>query len=419
MIPFTGDPDSPSDIAAIWNPEFFGNVMVANGVSWPYLNVEPERYRFRLLNGCNARVLNLNLVALDRKGKVIGEIPFYQIGSDQGLLPKVVRIVSGQAVLLPGDGTEPALPAAAPAAGTAPALLMGLAERADVIVDFSNLPAGTAKVRMLNSAPDTPFGGFPDIPAHERTTGQVMEFVLVADNPETVDNSTIPSNLVLASQPDPVTPAATRNLALMEMSSAYVCVQVNPAGKVRYVDLDGAMFDPTDLNNACVLAGGVPFAPESAMLGTVNVAGDVGVGTHQMWSDTIQQTPSLNTTETWEIWNFTMDAHPIHLHLVQFRVLGRELFTPDPAVMNQGTRSNVINPPEAWETGMKDTALMYPGQITHVQALFDTAGLYVWHCHILEHEDNEMMVPYCVDDPNADQTGDSVSSCGPQAPAGI
>jgi FtsP/CotA-like multicopper oxidase with cupredoxin domain len=179
------------------------------------------------------------------------------------------------------------------------------------------------------------------------------------------------------------------------------------------------MFDPMDPNNACALAGGVPFAPKEAMVGTVDLVGNEGTGMHQMWSDTIRTTPELNAGETWEIWNFTMDAHPIHLHLVHFRVLGREIFTPDPAVMNKGTRSNVINPPEPWETGFKDTALMYPGQITHVQAVFDTPGLYVWHCHIVEHEDNEMMVPYCVDDPAATQTGDAVNSCGPQAPAGI
>ncbi len=80
----------------------------------------------------------------------------------------------------------------------------------------------------------------------------------------------------------------------------------------------------------------------------------------------------------------------------------------------------MITPPEPWETGYKDTALMYPGQITHVQTLFDIAGLYVWHCHIVEHEDNEMMVPYCVNDPGVDQTVPGTAQyCGPQAPSGV
>lgn len=417
-IPFIGE---TSDISAIWNPEFFGNVMVVNGVSWPYLNVEPERYRFRLLNGCSSRVLNLSLVALDSKNKVLGEVPFYQIGSDQGLLPQVVRVTTGQAVPLPGDGTEPPLSLPTPGPGTSPALLMGLAERADVIVDFSKLPAGTAAVRMLNTAPDGPFGGFPDIPADSATTGQIMEFVLVADNEETEDNSTPPEQLALSPLPDTVVPDASRNLALIEAESNQVCVKTNSAGKVRYVDLGGVEFDPMDGDNACTAAGGVAFAPKEAMLGTVDVDGDVGTGMHQMWSDTIRTTPLLNSTETWQIWNFTMDAHPIHLHLVQFRVVGREAITPDPMAMNKGTRSNVVVEPEPWETGYKDTALMYPGQITHVQAVFDTAGLYVWHCHILEHEDNEMMVPFCVDDPDPAviQTGDTAATCGPQAPEDI
>lgn len=409
-IPFVGDPLG-SDIAAIWNPEFFGNVIVVNGVSWPYLNVEPDIYRFRLLNGCNSRFLNLSLVALDKRGKVIGEVPFYLIGGDQGLLPQVVEIKTGFATKLPGDGT---IPAADPQLDPQSALLMGLAERMDVLVDFSNLPPGTVKVKMLNTAPDAPFGGFPDLPADPDTTGQVMEFRIVADT-ATGEASTPPASLVLAPLPAPLDPATTprQNLALIEEESTMVCVNVTPAGRVTYIDLGGVAFDPMDPNNACALAGGVPFAPKAAVLGTTMETGGTGMGIPQMWGDAIRTTPMLGTTETWEIWNFTMDAHPIHLHLVQFQVLGRELFTPDAMVMNKGTRSGVINPAEPWETGYKDTALMYPGMITHVQATFDIAGLYVWHCHIVEHEDNEMMVPYCVQDPMGG------TYCGPQGDGGM
>jgi FtsP/CotA-like multicopper oxidase with cupredoxin domain len=409
-IPFIGDPRG-SDISAIWNPEFFGNVMVVNGVSWPFMDVEPDLYRFRLLNGCNSRFLNLSLVALDRRGKVIGEVPFYLIGGDQGLLPKVVEIKTGFATQLPGDGT---IPPAMPQGDPQSALLMGLAERSDVLVDFSALPPGTVTVRMLNTAPDAPFGGFPDIPADPGSTGQVMEFRIVADT-ATGETSTAPASLVLAPMPAPLDPASTpkQNLALIEEESSLVCVQVSPAGRVRYLDLGGVAFNPMDPNNACALAGGVPFAPKAAVLGTTMETGGTGVGMPQMWGEAIRTNPTLNTTETWEIWNFTMDAHPIHLHLVQFQVLGREFFTPDPLVMNKGTRSGVISPAEPWETGYKDTALMYPGMITHVQAFFDIAGLYVWHCHIVEHEDNEMMVPYCVQDPMGG------TYCGPQGGGGM
>ena len=208
-IPFIGDAKYPSDISPIWNPEFFGNTMVVNGTTWPNFNVEPDLYRFRLLNGCNSRFLNLSLQALDAAGAVIGEVPFYQIGAEQSLLPKVVKVQTGFRTVLPGNGT---IPGAVPAASPETALLMGLAERADVIVDFSNLPTGTVKVRMINTAPDAPFGGFPDIPADPGTTGQVMEFTLIADNTSVGEGFTAPEDLVL-SLPDPGDPANTADIS--------------------------------------------------------------------------------------------------------------------------------------------------------------------------------------------------------------
>ena len=91
--------------------------------------------------------------------------------------------------------------------------------------------------------------------------------------------------------------------------------------------------------------------------------------------------------EEWEIYNFTEDAHPIHLHLVRFEVVERRLFdgTPSP---NGST--------QPWESGFKDTVIAYPGEITTVRPPSISPGLYVWHCHILEHEDNEMMRPFVV-----------------------
>ncbi len=98
-------------------------------------------------------------------------------------------------------------------------------------------------------------------------------------------------------------------------------------------------------------------------------------------------------TETWELWNWTVDSHPIHLHLVKFKVVNREAFDPV-----TGALSGTTLAPEVTEAGWKDTVIAYPGQVTRVNATFDIEGLYVWHCHIVEHEDNEMMVPYCVGD---------------------
>jgi len=397
-IPFVGDKKYQSDIAPIWNPEAFFNVMVVNGVSWPTLQVEPDLYRFRLLNGCNSRFLNLSLQALDAAGAVIGEVPLYQIGAEQSLLPKVVKIETGFRTVLPGDGT---VPAASPAAAPETALLMGLAERADTIVDFSNLPAGTVKVRMINTAPDAPFGGFPDIPADPSTTGQVMEFAVVPDTPAG-EGFTAPQDLVLSlPESDPnapdYDPAASgvdlqsgRDMALLEEESIQVCVSIRPNGLISYDDA-GTFPDPGN-PGTCVdkkgrLATSVPFAPKAAVLGINGADG----GTVTLWSDPLETNPALGATETWELWNWTVDGHPIHLHLVKFKVLNREAFDPV-----TGALSGVVNPPEATEAGWKDTVIAYPGEVTRVNSTFDIAGLYVWHCHIVEHEDNEMMVPYCV-----------------------
>ena len=109
-----------------------------------------------------------------------------------------------------------------------------------------------------------------------------------------------------------------------------------------------------------------------------------------MWADPIETNPALGATETWELWNWSADAHPIHLHLVKFKVTGRRGVLPGTPSIIPGLG---VQP---WENGWKDTVIAYPGEVTSVAATFDIAGLYVWHCHIVEHEDNEMMVPYCV-----------------------
>jgi spore coat protein A len=389
-IPFIGDNKDPSDIAAIWNPEAFFNVMVVNGVSWPNLDVEPDLYRFRLLNGCNSRFINLSMFVVNPGGTLGAEVPFYQIGAEQSLLPNVVQVSTGFKTALPGDGS---IPTPTPTGSPEEALLMGLAERADVLVDFSGLAAGTV-VRMINTAPDAPFGGFPDIPADPSTTGQVMEFTVTADT-GAGDDFTAPEDLVL-SLPDAGDPANDgplanpRDLALLEEESLDVCATIRPNGKIKY-DKQGI---PNHLNpGTCVdkkgrLQASVPFAPKAAVLGTNGSGG----GTVQLWADPITQNPALNSTETWELWNWSADAHPIHLHLVKFKVVDREAFDPVTGDLLG------VRPAELTEAGWKDTVIAYPGEVTRVNATFDTEGLYVWHCHIVEHEDNEMMVPYCVGD---------------------
>jgi FtsP/CotA-like multicopper oxidase with cupredoxin domain len=331
-IPFIPEPACDgltSDVSPIWNPEFFGNMMVVNGSAWPYLEVEQRRYRFRFLNGCNSRFLIL---------KMGNGMPFYQIGAEQGFLPAPVQLNE---------------------------LLMAPAERADAIVDFTSVPVGT-EIILLNLGPDEPFGGgIPGIdfdPADPASTGQVMKFkVKAATSPDT---TTPPMDLVLPAAPPLGPPDATRAVSLNEEESASVRVSEDGDGNIVLACPDGEVFGPT-----------------AALLGTVNPD---GTGNPLLWSDLITENPALGATETWEIHNFTEDAHPIHVHLVKFEVVDRE------------DADGTVRSPESWEAGFKDTVIAYPDEITRIKMMFDLPGFYVWHCHIVEHEDNEMMRPYHV-----------------------
>jgi FtsP/CotA-like multicopper oxidase with cupredoxin domain len=385
-----------SDIAPTWNPEAFFNVMVVNGVSWPTLEVAPAKYRFRLLNGCNSRFLNLALKFKHKKKdkNTQRELSFYQIGAEQGFLRNVVEVRTGFATPLPGDGTMPV--DRVRAASGQQALLMSLAERADVIVDFSGLKDGTV-IRMINTAPDAPFGGFPDVPADPATTGQVMEFVVNSALLQSGDAmTTSPLNLVLNAEPALGTPSVTRQVSLNEMESHVLCVDVDIAGNVVVV--------PGTPPNCPVPS--LPFAPKEALLGQVDLTNPaMPLGIPMKWTETgigsvhqvtvpsgtvnvwVTENPNVGVTEDWEIYNFTADAHPIHQHLVRFEVINRA------AIPGWLPVNPIVQP---WENGFKDTVISYPGEITTIRSKFDVAGLYVWHCHIVEHEDNEMMRPYFV-----------------------
>jgi len=321
-----GGPYIPgSDISPIFNPEFFGNTMVVNGRTWPVLAVEPRRYRLRFLNGCNSRFVILKIVAdplAPRPAKAA--VSFWQVGTEGGFLPAPVQLDQ---------------------------LLMGLAERADVIVDFTGMPVGT-QLYLINEGPDEPFGGGEPGQEFEAadpaTTGQVMKFTVV---PLASRDTSVPPDQLRLPTFTPLGPASTtRGVSLNEEDSA-------------------------------VLEG---VGPRAALLGTLDASGHP---VHLGWDDPITEHPALGATEIWELHNFTEDAHPIHVHEVQFQVVNRQPFEP-----SQGPP----RPPERWETGYKDTVIAYPEEITRIKAKFDLAGLYVWHCHIVEHEDNEMMRPYRV-----------------------
>jgi FtsP/CotA-like multicopper oxidase with cupredoxin domain len=241
-------------------------------------------------------------------------------------------------------------------AGNGGRLLMAPAERADLIVDFTNVPVGSYV--LGNLGPDEPFGGGepPDDfeVADPATTGQVLEFRVV---PAVAADATTPPQYLLLPATAQLTGGTARPLALLEEASEF---------------WDG---------------------PAEATLGTVGPDGDP-VG--HMWADPVTENPATGATEIWEFFNFTADAHPMHIHEVAFQVVNRQALASneDGETVPPARLVGDPRPPEPWESGWKDTVIAYPGEVTRVRLRFTDPGQFVWHCHIVEHEDNEMMRPY-------------------------
>jgi spore coat protein A len=283
FYPVSDKPDAP------WVPEVFGDGILVNGKLSPYLDVRARKYRFRVLNGSNARFYHLSFE---------NGAPLSQIGTDQGLLPAPVSLKA--LVIAPG-------------------------ERVDLIVDFS---AHRGEQMILKS-----------------DAFAIMQFRVSADK---VDDA---SSLPTALRPVPK-------------------ISESQAVKTRLLSMD-------EYQNRVA----------EPVLMLLN-------GTY--WHQPITEKPVLNTTEIWTLVNPTDDAHPIHLHLVRFQLLDRRRFdifsyTSKRELKFTGPRV----PPEPWELGWKDTVRAAPGMVTRIIARFEGyTGRYVWHCHILEHEDNEMMRPY-------------------------
>ncbi len=322
------------EFSPIWNPEFFGNTLMVNGNTWPFTRVEQRRHRLRFLNGCQARFLILDF-------NDIPGIEVWAIGNEGGFLSAPVNLTAT-------NGNR---------------LLLGLAERADLLVDFAKVPLGPHVLR--NVGPDEPFGGgAPDEDfdaADPATTGQVLQFRVVPSTEP--DPSTPPEFLVLPSlTPLPVA-AVTRQVALMEQTAVGV-------------DVSGAEVE----------------GPVEVLLGVVAD----GVWAKRLWADEITENPDVGSVEVWEFYNTTADAHPMHIHEVAFEVVNREALTLDDEgeVASPIRLTGNVTPAEPWETGVKDTVVSNPGQVTRVRMQFGTPGQYVWHCHIVEHEDNEMMRPF-------------------------
>jgi spore coat protein A, manganese oxidase len=273
-----------------WVPEVFGDAILVNGKITPYLEVEPRKYRFRVLNGANGRFFRLSLS---------NSQPFYQIGTDQGLLPAPVPL--NRVYLAPG-------------------------ERADLIIDFSN-QTGNVVMRSDNF--------------------NVMQFRVAQNSAR--DVAVLPQTLRPVPRIAESAAIKTRMLSLVEVDD----LKQKPVTML--------------LNN-----------------------------TH--WNKPVTENPQLDSTEIWGLVNTTDDAHPIHLHLVRFQILDRRSFDIA-AYWTTGTLKYLgpAMPPDPGEAGWKDTVRADPGMVTRIIARFEGfAGRYVWHCHVLEHEDNEMMRPFDV-----------------------
>jgi spore coat protein A len=230
------------------------------------------------------------------------------------------------------------------------ALLLSPAERADVILDFAD-PKLAGQTIILRNDANTPFPNGAAV--DPESTGQVMAFRVTRPLSATA-NSKTPAALRAPIAKLPAPRARVRQLLLAEGQDEY--------GRIK------------------------------PMLGTV-ADGPLG------WDAPITETPRSGDVEIWSIANATEDAHPVHLHQVFFQVLDRQKF--DAAKFEAGKQSTLRltgarTAPPAAERGWKDTVIMYPGEVTRLIARFDLPGLYVWHCHILEHEDHEMMRPYRV-----------------------
>ncbi len=315
---------------------------MVNGNTWPFLTVQKRRYRFRVLNGCQSRFLILDF-------HQIPGVQVWQIGNEGGFVAAPVNLASHKS-----------------------RLLMSPAERADLIVDFTNVPVGSHILR--NAGPDEPFsGGAPGTdfePADAASTGQILQF-----------------RVIPAVEPDPTTPPAF--LTLPPVAS------LPPTTLTRRL----AMIEEMSRNFG--------DAPAEALLGVVdgNPNSGSGMWMKKMWMDPVTENPAVGATETWELYNTTADAHPMHIHEVKFVVLNRQTIAvnADTGIVSVVPGTEV--PPEPWETGFKDTVVAYPGQVTRIRMQFDTPGQYVWHCHIVEHEDNEMMRPYRVGPMQSGQPG--------------
>jgi len=300
----------------VWGPEFFGSLPVINGVIYPYLDVEPRPYRLRLLNGSNSRFFGLHFNLAKSATDIPSYVTFSQIGSDGGLLQKPARLNE---------------------------VLLGPAERADIVIDFSDLEG---KVVTLSNGATSPYPGWGMMAMHAPPMLDLMQFRVTVPRKGPAKSFSV-NSLSKVERLNEAEAVTTRDLLLIE--------RIDPQGRSLGVRINDKGYD-----------------------------------------DPITETVKLGTMEKWRFINTTEDAHPMHLHLVQFQILHRQGFDAI-ALRKDGTIKlvgTVRHLPEH-EAGWKDTAVVLPGEVLTILVPFEGfKGRYVFHCHMLEHEDNDMMRPY-------------------------
>jgi spore coat protein A, manganese oxidase len=410
--PSEGTQPLPS-VSAI--PEAFFDTIVINGGVYPKVSVPPKRVRFRLLNGSQARFFHLNLYAEDtaNSGEARVGTPgptMYQVGSEGGFLPAVaIHHNTTPIPLVNADDDTMANP-------DGPFnLLLAPAERADVVIDFNDAPAGSSFI-LYNDAPapfpggdsrydyftgcpdQTASGGAPTTAlGHGPNTRTLLRIVVTSGTGDAIStpawlaqlNVQLRTNFLTANQPgllfnngDPSAPAfpftgvPARTLSLNEDFDEFG----------RLIQTMGT-FDQNGVNNQGLSTWGRPYLANST------------------------ENPKAGTVEVWQIMNLTGDTHPIHFHLVNVQLIQRQAFAGDPG---NWSYTGEPMPPDANEIGWKDTVRMNPGEITTVIMQFDLPSLpttamrnavsprtggkeYVWHCHILEHEEHDMMRPLVIE----------------------
>jgi spore coat protein A len=351
-------------------PEFFGDTMLVNGLVFPFAQVEQRRYRLRILNACNARFCTLRLFYAQGAG-FPGNTepnlhqpgpPFVQIGTEGGFLPDPV----------PLDGSKGAT------------LLLAPAERADLIVDFSDVPAGSILILYNDAAAPFPDGD----PAVDYYPG-------AHKNPTPSKPGFGPN---------------TRTL-LQIVVGPRVGAKDSPA-PLRLPPLDPAPLVPPGVT---ALPPGIPvrdltlnedFDQFGRLIQRLGTTTRLYEGTFaRNYDDPPTEMPAAGAVEVWRLFNLSGDTHPIHFHLVNAQIISRQGYD-----VRHSRFVGPPSPPDANERGWKETVRMNPAECTTVIMKFDlptapfavpesprTGGHeYVWHCHILEHEEHDMMRPLIV-----------------------